>query len=108
MITYNRSDRYSWRHQLRRIAWRVNYLLALCAFLLALLVQAQAAQAAPRCPGGYVDGAGRCVYANPAAEQIRRYPSAVPYARCATKLVAGVAVRQCAYPPAPAYRRPQQ
>ena len=51
MTTYNRSDRRHWRHTLRRVAWRVNLLLAVLA-LAVLLASTGSASAAPRCPGG--------------------------------------------------------
>ena len=64
MTTYNRSDRRHWRCHLRRVVWRINYLLILCLVWLALL--AQTVQAAPRCPGGgQPDGRGRCAYRQP-------------------------------------------
>lgn len=75
-----------------------------------LLLIAATAQGAPRCPGGYVDGAGRCVYVNPAANPTRpsTYPPADQRAVCGTRIVAGVAVRHCNYPPMPGFRRPNQ
>ena len=33
MTTYNRSDRRHWRCHLRRVVWRINYLLILCLVL---------------------------------------------------------------------------
>lgn len=60
MTTYNRSDRRHWRHTLRLVAWRVNLLLA--ALVLAAVLLPSVASAAPACPGGVVDGRGRCVY----------------------------------------------
>lgn len=59
MTTYNRSDRRHWRHTLRRVAWRVNLLLAVLA--LALVVASTPARAAPRCPGGTATPQG-CIY----------------------------------------------
>ena len=53
MTTYKRSDRRHWRFTLRRVAWRVNLLLATLALLAVVwLAQAGAVSAAPRCPGG--------------------------------------------------------
>ena len=62
MTTYKRSDRRHWRFTLRRVAWRVNLLLATLALLAVVwLAQAGAVSAAPRCPGGTAT-AGGCSY----------------------------------------------
>ena len=62
MTTYKRSDRRHWRYTLRRLAWRVNLLLAALALLAVVwLAQAGAVSAAPRCPGGTATSSG-CSY----------------------------------------------
>lgn len=65
MTVYKRSERRQWRCQLRRFAWRFNYVVVLCLVWLALLVQS--VHSAPRCPGsGEPDARGRCAYRQPA------------------------------------------
>lgn len=59
MTTYKRSERRHCRYWLRRVAWRVNLLLA--GLALALVVASTPALAAPRCPGGDWTSQG-CVY----------------------------------------------
>ena len=59
MTTYKRSDRHYCRYWLRRVAWRVNLLLAVLA--LALVLASTPALAAPRCPGGTATPGG-CSY----------------------------------------------
>jgi len=62
MTTYKRSDRRHWRYTLRRVAWRVNLLLAMLALMAVVwLAQAGAVSAAPRCPGGTATQQG-CSY----------------------------------------------
>lgn len=61
MTTYKKNDRRQWRHTLKRLQWRINYVLALLALLAAILVQPATANAAPRCPGGDATPAG-CIY----------------------------------------------
>lgn len=73
MITYHRSDRYSWRRHARRLIWRINYALAFCSLALLLLVQP--AYAAPRCPGGgQPDQQGRCAYAPAPPDAVCGWP----------------------------------
>ncbi len=62
MTTYKRSERRHCRYWLRRVAWRVNLLLAVLA--LALVVASTPALAAPRCPGGTATANG-CSYELP-------------------------------------------
>ena len=50
MTTYSHRERRQWRHQLRRLQWRINLLLSVLVLLLVLLPSV--ASAAPRCPGG--------------------------------------------------------
>lgn len=67
MTTYNRSDRRHWRHTLRRVAWRVNLLLA-ALVLAVLLASTGSASAAPACPSGDATpyGCGYIVRGRPA------------------------------------------
>lgn len=63
MTTYKRSERRHWRYTLRRVAWRVNLLLAALALAAVVwLAQAGAVRAAPRCPGGGQPSAHGCSY----------------------------------------------
>lgn len=104
-MSSHRATRLAWRQFCRR--WRAIINAALTLALAGVLVAPGAVSAAPRCPGGQPDGRGGCVYVNPAPARPSRYPSVAPQS-CGTKLVAGVAVRHCAYPPMPAFRRPTQ
>lgn len=59
MSIYGKRERYDWRCRARRLALRINVLLA--AASIALL--ASSVSAAPRCPGGGApDARGRCAY----------------------------------------------
>ena len=58
MTTYKRSERHYCRYWLRRVAWRVNLLLAVLALALVLVAQPAQAQTTVRCtwpaqPGFY-------------------------------------------------------
>ena len=50
MTTYSHRERRQWRHQLRRLQWRINLLLSV---LVLLLVMLPAAASAGSCPPGY-------------------------------------------------------
>lgn len=59
MTTYKKAERRQWRHALKRFQWRINYALAMLAFLATILVQ-PAPVSARSCDAGWRPIANGC------------------------------------------------